>query len=240
MQITDRDYKLMQYLAQVGNAPVDVIAKRFFEIDPRSGKLNKDPMHAAERRMSTLRKEGYIESFVAGNSALKEPGGTIVLLSDKSAKLLGITPKKVHMNHRHHHYQTLRLVENVCDDLRTKGISVTEIKLEDSLRASHLSKKEKKYLRREMDKGGVNFNGDSGKWNVPDAAIFGTDSEGKEIVVAVEYLSSNYSEKDFKDKKTILSDTRYHSSYVASDNKLTVARAAENDLQSTVLRVAYG
>lgn len=232
-RLSQRDADVMAYLAEVGQAPLDVVAKRFFAFDPRTGKANSDPLHAATRRVATLKAAGYIDQVSMSASTRKEPAGSILMLDRAGSKLLGVTPKKVHAKHRHHHFQTLRLVEEVRTELMAKGQKVLRVVLEDELRAEILSRRQRAYLSREMKGGGVNLNDE--RYAMPDAVVVVDDGAGGEAFVAVEYLSATYREDDLKAKKELLSSSRWSSSVVQADNHRTAARARAVGLESGVL-----
>jgi hypothetical protein len=234
VQLNQRDADVLAYLAEVGQAPLDVVAKRFFAADPRTGKANKDPMHAATRRVAALRAAGYIDQVNMSASSRKEPAGSILMLDRAGASLLGVTPKKVHAKHRHHHFQTLRLVEEVRAELMARGQKVLRVVLEDELRAEILSRREKAYLSREMKRGdGVNLNDE--RYAMPDAVVVVDDGAGGEAFVAVEYLSATYRDDDLKAKRELLSSSRWRSSVVQADNHRTAARARAVGLESGVI-----
>ena len=72
--------------------------------------------------------------------------------------LLGVVTKAVHGKHRHHHFQTLRMVELLRIELMKQGKEVVRVDLEDELRARILSKGKKAELKRAMEHGPVNLN----------------------------------------------------------------------------------
>ncbi len=221
MKLGARDDAILRFLAEVGQAPVDVIASRWFTLDSRTGKPTKDPVHAAERRLGELRKGGLLHRVLMAPSSRGEPAGGVVMLESKGESLLGVRPKKVHAPHRHHHFQTLRLVEEVRADVVKNGQQVVRVLLEDELRAQILSKSS------------VDLNDE--KWSVPDAVVVVMGADGKEEMVAVEYLSATYREEDLLAKKVLLSSTKWSRSVVAADTKRTAKRALAVGLVSTVL-----
>lgn len=233
MRFTPRDDELMRYLAEVGQAPIDVVAEKFFALDQRTGKANKDPQHAAERRIDVLRKAGMLHRVQMSSSSRGELAGPVIMLDAKGAGLLGIRPKKVHSKHRHHHFQTLRLVEDVRVDLQQKGHQVVRVLLEDELRAELLSRRAKASLSRAMKHSSVNLN--DPQWSMPDAVVVVRGDDGGERMFAVEYLSSTYRDADFIAKKDLLSSSEWAGQVVAADTPRTAARARAVGLQCEVL-----
>jgi hypothetical protein len=233
MKICARDDAILRFLAEVGQAPVDVIASRWFVLDSRTGKPTKDPVHAAERRLGELRKAGLLHRVLVAPSSRGEAAGGVVMLESKAASLLGVRPKKVHARHRHHHFQTLRLVEEVRVDLEKQGRQVVKVLLEDELRAQILSKRERYDLHKAFQNGSVNLNDE--KWAVPDAVVVVMGADGKEEMVAVEYLSATYREEDLQAKMVLLSSTKWSRSVVAADTKRTVKRALAVGLVKTTI-----
>lgn len=234
VSISARDAELLAYLAEVGQAPIDVVASRFFACDPRTGKPNRSPRHAAERRIKALKGAGYIHRAMMASSSRNEPAGPIIMLDKAGASLLGVRPKAVHARHRHHHFQTLRLVEDVRRDLLASGQKIVRVVLEDELRAEILSRRQKAKLSRAMKAGGqVNFN--DATFAMPDAVVV-IDVGGEEELVAVEYLSATYRDEDLRAKKELLSSSEWRSCVVMADNSRTATRARAVGLESGVLQ----
>ncbi len=234
VSISARDAELLAFLAEVGQAPIDVVATRFFAIDPRTGKPNSSPRHAAERRVKALRDAGYVHRAMMAPSSRKEPAGPVVMLDKAAVSLLGVRPKAVHAKHRHHHFQTLRLVEDVRKSLLAEGHKVVRVVLEDELRAEILSRRQKAKLSRAM-KAGQQVNLNDARFAMPDAVVV-IDVAGEEQMVAVEYLSATYRDDDLRAKMDLLSSSRWHSSVVMADNSRTAARARAVGLESGVLQ----
>lgn len=232
-RLTNRDRELLAYISEVGQAPMDVIASRFFSVDARTGKPNKDPIHAAERRIGALREAGIVSRVSMSSSVRREPGGGIVMIDAGGRALLGVVTKAVHGKHRHHHFQTLRMVELLRIELMKQGKEVVRVDLEDELRARILSKGKKAELKRAMEHGPVNLN--DATWAVPDAVIVVRGPSGAEEEIAVEYLSATYRDADLQAKKEMLSSSRWASCVVQADTGRTVKRAQAVGLVSTVL-----
>jgi hypothetical protein len=238
MELTNRDREVLAFVCEVGQAPVDVIASRFFRTDPRNGRQNKDPLHAAERRISAMQDAGLVYRASMHDSPRHEPGGGVVVLDEGGQQAVGRAAKVVHAKHLHHHYQTLRMVENLRLELEQQGREVVRVDLEDELRARILSKGKRRELKRAMEDGPVNLN--DATWAVPDAVVVVRGPSGEEEEIAVEYLSATYRDADLKAKKEMLSSSRWASCVVQADTGRTVKRAQAVRLVSSVIeKVAF-
>jgi hypothetical protein len=233
MELTNRDRDVLAFVCEVGQAPIDVIASRFFRTDPRNGRPNKDPLHAAERRIASMREAGFVWRASMHDSPRREPGGGVVVLDKGGQEVVGRAAKVVHAKHLHHHYQTLRMVEILRIELLKQGKTVVRVDLEDELRARVLSKGKKAELKKAMEDGPVNLN--DATWAVPDAVVVVKGPSGEEEEIAVEYLSATYRDADLKAKQEMLSSSRWASCVVQADTGRTVARAQAVRLVSTVL-----
>lgn len=173
--LTERDVAVVFFLGSVNVAPVDVLAARFFATNPQTGKKNANPERAAIRRLDELARAGYLHAASIAPSSSKEPGGRVYMLGAPGAaavgvRLTGVTPKRMH-----HHIQTLRTVDLLRQELEKNGRSIAKLELERGEMASH---------ERNLGR------------HVPDAIV--TVDDGS--TVAVEYVSTDYSDKLIAEK----------------------------------------
>jgi hypothetical protein len=56
--LTARDVALLEFIAAYRAAPLDLLAKRFFDVDPYTGRVNAKPEHACRRRLQILAAAG--------------------------------------------------------------------------------------------------------------------------------------------------------------------------------------
>lgn len=197
--LTERDVAVVFFLSAVNAAPVDVLAARFFATNPQSGKRNTNPERAAVRRLDELARAGYLHAASIAPSSSKEPGGRVYMLGATGAaavgvRLTGVTPKRMH-----HHIQTLRTVEQLRQELEAGGRSIAKLELERGEMASH---------ERNLGR------------HVPDAIV--TVDDGS--TVAVEYVSTDYSDKMIAEKGTYFverySQVRWSANSVATQTRV--------------------
>ena len=173
--LTARDAAVMSFLKDNTAAPVDVLASRFFAVNPQSGKVNANPVRAATRRLDELARAGYLVAASIPPSPSREPGGRVYLLGRAGAAALGVPLRGVTPKRMHHHLQTLRHVEVIRKELEGQGRRIAALELE----RGEMSSRERNAGR-----------------HVPDAII--TVDDGSTI--AVEYVSTNYTDEMIREK----------------------------------------
>lgn len=186
MQLGLRDQDVLTFLTDQKAAPLDVLARRYFAVNPQTGKQNKDPLGACSRRMLLLVREGYVDIEV-----VREKGRTkrtrVARMTAKAAKLMNVaTPGRVHGRARDHHYETLRAGTHLEEKLKARGYEVEPLRLEHALRAEGQSGS--------AVRAGMRFE------SFPDAELRAKDAAGKTFKIAVEYVTSKYSDADIVGK----------------------------------------
>ena len=197
--LTERDVRVLSFIASVHVAPVDVLAKRFFDAHPQTGKKNTNPERACVRRLDELARAGYLVGSTVADSPSKERGGRVYALGRAGGAALGeplrgVTPKRMH-----HHVQTLRHVELIREELAAQGKTIAKLELERGERASS-----------ERCAGN----------HIPDAIL--TLDDG--ATIAVEYVSTNYSDETIAMKgnhfASAYSQVRWSANSVATRNRV--------------------
>lgn len=201
-----RDLLVIEFIAKVHLAPVDVLAQQFFAENPKSGRKNTNPERACIRRLDELMRAGYLVAATIPESPSHERGGRTYSLGRLGGSLMreplrGVTPSR-----QHHHLQTLRHVELIRAEFAAEGRSIVKLELERGERASS-----------ERCAGN----------HIPDAIL--TLDDG--ATIAVEYVSTNYSDATIEMKgshfASAYSQVRWSANSVATRNRvLRVMREA--------------
>lgn len=209
MALTERDHELLAFCAQHKAAPLSVVAKRFFATHPTTGAANKDPVHACRRRLSELEKAGYVRPTIDRGP------NSLVTVTPRAADSLGMTrPGALPSNGRVHHIATLEIIEDLRSRYAAQGVSLKDVKLEFALRA--------------QEQAGRQTRRGDGFESFPDALIVlerrAADGSMYEEEVALEYVTSKYSDKDILEKNE--SFARYDNVLWVSDRAATATRVS--------------
>lgn len=190
LKLTPRDQEVLRFLAAKKAASLDVLASRFFAADPRTGKPSKSPLRACLRRLGALRSAGHVTFERLGGPVVDEVKPSLVYLAPSAARRLSGSSKKLHPRHRDHQVQTMRACERIRDALIRQGAEAVEYSLETELLAEAYSAR--------SNRDGVSFDA------FPDAVLHVTSSDGVTYDVAVEYVTSSYSDAQISDKASEL------------------------------------
>jgi hypothetical protein len=209
LSLTARDVELLRYLSAHKAAPIDVLAGRFFACDPKSGKANRDPTHAARRRLAALAAAGLVRSRT---SRLATQGlTTTIAVAPKGARALGAAaPRPIPVKGADHHAATLRALERARAPLTAEGLKLVDYKLEFALRA-------------EVQRGRATVRGEAFD-AFPDAVLVVEDGAGRKVEVALEYVTSKYTDEQISEKAADF--TRFARTLWVADTKTTAARVA--------------
>jgi len=179
MSISARDLKIFDYLAKHQLVSQKILSARFFGSNPNNGLQNKNPVNAARRRLSELRKQG----LVSLERIMVPPNGTrtIVCLTKAGIAASGNTRRvgAVNRGARSHHLLALEAAERFC-----KANPSYKPVLEHELR------------REAASKGKLFVEGIQAEV-LPDAELRGPDGER----VALEFVTSKYSSTMILEKK---------------------------------------
>jgi hypothetical protein len=207
--LTHRDHDLLTFAALHKAAPLHVLARRFFAVNPTTGKVNTDPEHACRRRLSELQKLGFIRPVVSRGK------DTLVTVTARAADALGLPrPGSVATRGRAHHIATMQFLQDLSERYARDGVALVNIKMDFQLRA-------------EVQQGKQTRVGDEFE-TFPDATfeLERTTSDGTTYRehVAIEYVTSKYSDKDIISKAE--SFERFDNVVWFSDTKRTASRVA--------------
>jgi len=207
--LSPRDRDVLKFIAANKAASLDVLAQRFFRENPKSGKANRDPLHACRRRVQALVDAGLIDRIV-GRGPL-----TTVRVTPRAADSIGVArPRALPMRGRSHHVATLRAIEILRARLEREGVRVVEAKLEFQLRSEE--------QRGRATRAGEDYA------PFPDALLVlertAVDGSLVREEAALEYVTSKYTDADIREKHA--SFERYARALWVADRPSTSARVA--------------
>jgi len=190
--LTDRDYELLEYVSKLRGVPIEHIAMRLFTADPYTGKRNKNPMRACERRIRDLARDGYVRLVREHDGERRRQ---LVVLGQRSNPLgraaerpIGdrARTRRVPARNGAHHVRTLDAVAYAERDIVGRGGRVLAVTLDGDIRGAALRG------RRTMF--GERFPA------VPDAVMKVKLADGNVFDIAVEYVTSKYTSADIREK----------------------------------------
>lgn len=188
--LTERDLAVLRYIAAHRAVPLDVLALLYFDVDPITGEPNTNPLRACKRRLQLLATGGFIWPTAFHDGERKRE---VAMLGPAAAGITDTQPgrNRIAPRRRAHHVRTLDAVALIQRDVRARGERVLRTRLEPDLR---LEQQGGRFTRRgdELDP-------------VPDAAC--TIDEGDRAAeVAVEYVTSKYTDDDIARKRNAFAD----------------------------------
>ncbi len=106
--VRPRDLLVIEFIAKVTLAPVDVLAEQFFTEHPTSGAKNTNPERACIRRLDELMRAGYLVAATLPDSSAHERGGRTYSLGRLGGELMRVPLHGVTHARQHHHLQVLQ------------------------------------------------------------------------------------------------------------------------------------
>ena len=184
-QLTARDMQVLHYLLENKCASVDVIAQRFFAVSASTGERNGDPRHAAARRLQTLSDEGLLRM---NTQRLRTQGlaTLVVATAEGAAKGGSRMPGAVPTKGLDHHVATLRALTKAREQLAAEGLAVVEERLEFQVRSAAQGGR--------ATVAGEEFDA------FPDGLVVVVDVTGRRLTMAVEYVTSKYTDQMIVEK----------------------------------------
>ena len=206
IQLTARDHALLRLIAQRRGVPLDLLADELFLIDPLTGKRNRNPLRACERRIRALARADYV-MFV------REYDGTRrrqVIVPANGTNGIGCgraSRRQVPRRTGVHHLKTQDAVSRLRRVIERRGGRVLRVQLDGELRA-----------RERRGHGRIRA---APSRSIPDAVlnIEMPDFAGE---VAVEFVTSKDTDRDITTKKTGFQ--RFGFTFWVADNERTAAR----------------
>ena len=188
--LTERDLTVLRYIAAHRAVPTEVLAPLFFGADPVTGTPNANPLRACTRRLQSLASAGFVWPTAFHDGGRRRE---VVMLGPRAAGMTATRPgrNRIAPRKRAHHVRTLDAIALIERGTRANGGLVLRTRLEADLR---LEQKRGRFTKR-----GDQFD------PVPDAACTIEDSAGR-AEVAVEYVTSKYTDEDIARKRDAFVD----------------------------------
>jgi hypothetical protein len=209
--LTARDMDMLAFLALHRECSLEQLAQRFFQRNPFTGALNKNPEKQCARRMRELQAHRYLDLSHVNDGRKRRVVARVAARADapldERAARRTISPKE-----RVHHLKTLAAVEHVERSVQRRGGRVVEFRVEAAIRS-------------EAQRGRRTRRGDAFD-AFPDAVCIVAlpSAHGERLVrVAIEYVTSKYCDADIRAKHESFADA-YDEALWFGDRPRTSAR----------------
>lgn len=207
MQLTDRDRQLLAFLVQHKAAPMDVIARRFFAYNPFDGTVNSNPERAARTRLKSLAKAGMV-SYRKRRLSTQGEMYIVQPLSAGAHAIAAQLPTTVPSRNLDHHAATHKAVLKVREEFESRGYVILKELQDMQVRSDALG-------------GRITKKGDAYS-AFADGVLHVRDPSGQERTIAIEYVTSKYTNQMIVDKFNQFKN--YDSVYWFSDKVSTTTR----------------
>ena len=189
--LTDRDGDILVRASNLRGVPVEHIEDEFFAFDPYTKKKNKNPRRACERRLRELARAGYIRIVREHDGERRRQ---LVVVENRINKVEHdghVIANRAHARRAPvrfgaHHVRTLDALVDVRRAIERNGGRVLSVKLDGDLRARERRGRRTVY-------------GDSYE-PIPDAVIKVAMPDQAVREIAVEYVTSKYTDADIRKK----------------------------------------
>jgi hypothetical protein len=169
--------------------PLDEVG--ILDTDPVTGVPNANPIRACKRRLQSLAAAGFVWPTAFDDGGKQRD---VALLGPASAGVTGTSParNRIPPRKRAHHVRTLDAVALIQRDVGASGGRLRRTRMEAELR---LERQRGRFTRRgdELDL-------------VPDAACT-IEGDGRSVEVAIEYVTSKYTDDDIARKRDAFADS---------------------------------
>lgn len=210
IKLTPRDLEVLRFIGENKAAPLDVLAPKFFASNAATSSANRDPQHACRRRLKALGDAGYLDmkSIRGQKQGLRTQS---ITLTRQAAEALGTPrPAQLHPKGRDHHMATLRAVEQLRAQVVKVGSTIIKVTLEHALRS-------------EEQRGRSTQRGETFA-SFPDAVVVVRAASGAEQRIALEYVTSKYTNQMIADKAA---DFVHYDSVVWVADRVSTSRRVE-------------
>lgn len=206
--LTRRDVAAIRLIALWRLVPVELVAERYYAgIDDELEHL-APLVDACRRRLRRLARAGFVELGVEHDGRARR---AVVRPGPRASVVTGGQParRRVHARNRAHHVRTLDAIQAIEREMQRARHRVVEVRLEHDLRRLERSGKQLRVGDRlEM---------------IPDAVVVvESPNERRLIEIAVEYVTSKYSDADIVAKRD--SFARFDRTLWFADNPRTAER----------------
>jgi hypothetical protein len=213
LTLTERDLAILDRLDDLLGVPVEHIKMDFFSFDPFTKKKNTNPERACDRRLRELARHRYVR-FVRESDG--ERRRQLVVLDtgaedvhrDSRPAVKYARRRRPPARHGAHHIKTLDAVASLRRSIEARGGRVVRVQLDSDMRAN---------LRagRRTQKGDI--------YDVMPDAVLTIEMPGRpQYDVAVEYVTSKYTDADIRAKHHAF--TKYASTVWVGDRQHTAER----------------
>ncbi len=207
--LTDRDREILEYVCEMRGVPIEHIAELFFSADPYTRKPNKNPRRACERRLRELVRAGHVALERQSDGVCRRQ---LVVLANRSNATTRKRARRRRSSVRNgvHHVRTQDALIAIERELERGGARVLSRRLDQDVRAADMRGRRTQF-------------GDSYE-AAPDAVLKVCTADGDVIEIAVEYVTSKYTDADILKKHE--SFARYDRVIWVSDRQRTAERVA--------------
>ena len=208
--LTERDMEVLALLEEHHAVPLKMLLAKF-QTNPCTGEANANPLKACERRITALRKHGYVELDRVRDRGKIDVVARLARRADKPLHS-SASRRRVAVSERAHHVRTLEAVAVFEQLVKERGGRVVTFRVEAALRS------EKQRGRR--TRRGERFA------SFPDAVCtvaLATPSGERIVDVALEYVTSKYTDADIKEKAASFRQ-HFAESFWFADRPRTAAR----------------
>ncbi|MCC7071743.1 MAG: hypothetical protein IT383_10495 [Deltaproteobacteria bacterium] len=201
-------------MSKLRGVPIEHIAAHFFAADPFTGRPNKNPTRACERRVRDLAREGYFRLVREHDGQRRRQ---LVVLGQRSNQVgraaerpIGSRARlrRVPARNGAHHVRTLDAVAELEREIVNAGGHVLAVTLDGDIRGAALRGRRTSYGDRYPA--------------FPDAVIKVKQADGRVRDVAVEYVTSKYTSADIREKHAAFA--KYGDVIWVADTKRTAER----------------
>jgi hypothetical protein len=211
--LTERDRQVLHALAVMRGVPLEILAYELFLFDPFTGKRNTNPLRACERRLRELAGERYVR--IVREYDGRESRRVVVL--DTRARNHGIgadriggspTRRRPPVRCGAHHVRTVDALTQIRKEIEQRGGKVLSITLDSDLRAA--SRKGRRTVRGQ-------------RYDLLPDAVLKIELPGRGIQqIALEYVTSKYSDADIREKRAAFQ--RFDRAIWVADRQRTAER----------------
>ena len=205
--LTARDVEILKHVSALRGVPIEHLAARFFDADPFTGKKNKNPMRACERRLRELARAGHL-AFERQHDG--ERRRQLVVLANRANPVVRKRARRRRASVRAgaHHVRTQDALVKIEQAIVRRGGALLSVKLDADIRAAEMHGRRTTF-------------GD--KYEAAPDAVCKVRMPGLGVgEIAVEYVTSKYTDADIVAKHA--SFARYDAVVWVADKKRTAER----------------
>jgi hypothetical protein len=205
--LTKRDLVVLQFITDRRGAPIEHVAAAYFAVDPFTLKTNRNPLRACEQRLRALAAAGYV-TFVRQHDGRQRRRMVLPANGVNGLTCARANEKRVPARNGAHHVRTQDAVARIERAIRQRGGRVLKVQLDADLRG-------------DAQRGRRTRAGDS--FDVLPDAVCTVELPGLgEGTIAVEYVTSKYTDADIRTKHAAFA--RFNTVVWVADRSTTAER----------------